>query len=376
MKDKKANQAYRWCLRYIEEHRFSNDTKLPSENTLKRMLGFSRETIRSAYDRLEMEGLVIRRKGSGTYIVKGEAISQQLNAALDETKSDLRICLILQGRATSPSDIMINGMKSIFSQYHADLHVYLTDNQFYNERMLLETVSFHNYQGFIVDGVKSSFISPNLDCYRELYRRNIPVIFYNNYYRDLPYPKVGIDNKRAAELLIHTLIHAGHRNIAGIFVYDNIQSIEKFHGMLSVLYRYRIKFTDDHIKWISSDDLSHRSNLRLIRYFLKRLPKATAIVCCNYRVCMAVMEVLEYEGLRIPDDFSVVCFDYTGDDYEKLGITCTVHRGYDLGVHIATQLMKMIENHSVSEQQYSYKMSPLLYTGNSVRSIPPSGPPA
>ena len=76
-------------------------------------------------------------------------------------------------------------------------------------------------------------------------------------------------------------------------------------------------------------------------------------------------------GQSIPEDYSVVCFDYTGDDYEELGVTCTVHRGYDLGVHIAQQLMKMIENRSVSQKEYSYQMSPLLYTGTSVSCLTP-----
>ncbi len=367
MRDKKSQQVYRWSLRYIEEHRFSNNTQMPSENTVRRMFGFSRETVRAAYDKLEEEGLIERRKGSGTYIRKDKAISHDLS----DPDVMWKIGLILQGRVTSPSDVMIQGMKSVFAANNADLHVYLTDNKFFNERRLLETVSFQGYSGFIVDGVKSGIISPNIDCYQNLYRRNIPVIFYNNYYRELPYPRVVVDNRRAAELLINELIRAGHKNIAGFFVYDNIQSIEKFHGMLSVLYRHRIDFTDDCVRWISSDEVMKKSGLRTIRRFLKELPKTTAVVCCNYRIYTLVREVLSDWGQSIPEDYSVVCFDYTGDDYEELGVTCTVHRGYDLGVHIAQQLMKMIENRSVSQKEYSYQMSPLLYTGTSVSCLTP-----
>ena len=79
MRDKKSQQVYRWSLRYIEEHRFSNNTQMPSENTVCRMFGFSRETVRAAYDKLEEEGLIERRKGSGTYIRKDKAISHVLS---------------------------------------------------------------------------------------------------------------------------------------------------------------------------------------------------------------------------------------------------------------------------------------------------------
>lgn len=365
MKNKKSEQVYRWSLRYIEERRFSNDTKMLSENAVKRLLGCSRETVRMAYDRLEAEGLIERRRGSGTYFKREKALTH--NLSVEEASG--KIGLILQGRLTSPSDVMIDGMKSIFEPKNIDLHVYLTDNQFFNERRLLETVSFQGYSGFIVDGVKSSFLSPNMDCYQALYRRNIPVIFYNNYYRDLPYPRVGVNNRRASELLLSEVVHAGHSKIAGIFVYDNIQSIEKFHGMLSVLYRHRIEFTDDCVKWLSSDEVLRKSTVKAIRHFLRELPRITAVVCCNYRIYTLVMEALAEMNRQVPRDCSVVCFDYIGDDYAKKGVTCTVHRGYDLGVHIAQQLTRMIEDQNIHEKQYSYQMSPLLYTGNSVRRL-------
>ena len=83
---------------------------------------------------------------------------------------------------------LIEGVRSVLTQEQVDLHVFLTDNKFCNERRCLETVVHQNFHGFIVDGVKSSILSPNLDCYKELYRRKIPVIFYNNFYRNLRCP--------------------------------------------------------------------------------------------------------------------------------------------------------------------------------------------
>ena len=74
-------------------------------------------------------------------------------------------------------------------------------------------------------GVKASIMSPNLDCYQELYRRRIPVVFYNNYYKNLRYPRVIVNDMECAESLVGRLIQAGHKRIAGIFVYDTYQKI-------------------------------------------------------------------------------------------------------------------------------------------------------
>jgi DNA-binding transcriptional regulator YhcF (GntR family)/8-oxo-dGTP pyrophosphatase MutT (NUDIX family) len=47
------------------------DAPLPTEDALVRELGVSRNTVRRAYARLEEEGLVVRRRGSGAYALQG-----------------------------------------------------------------------------------------------------------------------------------------------------------------------------------------------------------------------------------------------------------------------------------------------------------------
>jgi DNA-binding GntR family transcriptional regulator len=54
--------------RKLAENTWSAGDRLPSEPTLAAELGVSRVTIRAALSRLESEGLVNRRHGSGTYV--------------------------------------------------------------------------------------------------------------------------------------------------------------------------------------------------------------------------------------------------------------------------------------------------------------------
>ena len=58
MREKVGKQTfvYNWLRDYIDEKRFSGNTKIPSENTLTRVLNVSRATIRSAMKTLEKEG--------------------------------------------------------------------------------------------------------------------------------------------------------------------------------------------------------------------------------------------------------------------------------------------------------------------------------
>lgn len=360
--DRKSEMVYLWVRAYIEENKFSSNTKIPSENTLSRKLSVSRETVRRALERLTEEGLLIRVKGSGTYIDKEEALSWELGGSTGK----LKIGLILQGQDSNANSSLMEGIRSVLSPDRVDLRTFLTDNKFSNERHCLQTVINQGFQGFIVDGVKASLLNPNLDCYQKIYQKRIPVIFYNNYYKNLKCPRVVVNDLRCAQELIGLLIREGHRNIAGVFVSDNYQSIEKFQGMAAALRENGVAYQDDYIKWCVSNEAHDPSFARSIDRFLKRLPHYTAVVCCNYMIYRLVRQVLEKQGKRVPEDCSLVCFDYSSDDWETEGVTCSVHQGYRIGQEVASRLTQMIRNRDCDDLGYTCVLSPEIYVGRSV----------
>ena len=360
--DGKSEMVYLWVRAYIEENKFSGNTKLPSENTLSRKLSVSRETVRRALEQLAREGLLRRVKGSGTYINKEAALSWELGGS----GGKLKIGLILQGQDGNANSSLMEGIRSILPPDQVDLRTFLTDNKFANERHCLQTVINQGFQGFIVDGVKASLLNPNLDCYQKIYQKRIPVIFYNNYYRNLKYPRVVVNDLRCAEELIGLLIRHGHRNIAGIFVSDNYQSIEKFQGMAATLQKNGVEYQDDYTKWCVSNEAHDPSFARSIARFLKRLPQCTAVVCCNYMIYQMVRRVLEKQGKRVPEDCSLVCFDYSNEDWEAEGVTCSVHQGCRIGQEVASRLLRMIRNRDCDDIKYTYVLAPEIYLGRSV----------
>lgn len=82
-----------------------------------------------------------------------------------------------------------------------------------------------------------------------------------------------------------------------------------------------------------------------------------------------VRQVLEEQGRRVPEDCSLVCFDYSGNDWEAEGITCSVHQGRKVGQLVATRLMTMIERRDCDDKNYTYVMKPKIYIGTSIREL-------
>ena len=64
----KYEKLYNWGRTLITSGVIQNEDKFPSENILQKKFGYSRQTVRTALNQLEAEGLIKRVKGSGTYV--------------------------------------------------------------------------------------------------------------------------------------------------------------------------------------------------------------------------------------------------------------------------------------------------------------------
>ena len=83
-------RVYRVLSQALAERRFSAGEPMPSEPRLMRDYGVSRSTVRRALERLEAEGRIERRRGSGTFArsEKGEAAApRDLSSMLEGTAS-------------------------------------------------------------------------------------------------------------------------------------------------------------------------------------------------------------------------------------------------------------------------------------------------
>lgn len=89
-------RLYRVLSQSLAEGRFGDGKPLPSEPRLMREYGISRSTVRRALGRLEAEGRIERKRGSGTYAREGKG-----EAAAAPTD----LSPLLDGAATPPAAV-------------------------------------------------------------------------------------------------------------------------------------------------------------------------------------------------------------------------------------------------------------------------------
>lgn len=132
--------------------------------------------------------------------------------------------------------------------------------------------------------------------------------------------------------------------------------MEKFHGMIRTMRRSGLELKDEYIKWCVSDDAHDERFVKSIEQFLHGIPACTAIICCNYIIYCYVKKALMRNGKKVPEDYSLVCFDYSDENWVEEGITCSISQGYLTGVRLAENLMKMIDRKECSGARYSCVM--------------------
>ena len=78
-----SSQILSILIEQIRSGAYPSETPLPPENQLAASYKVSRATIRSAFDRLEAMGLIVRRQGIGTFVRTNSNISNLLNQFID-----------------------------------------------------------------------------------------------------------------------------------------------------------------------------------------------------------------------------------------------------------------------------------------------------
>ena len=82
-----------------------------------------------------------------------------------------------------------------------------------------------------------------------------------------------------------------------------------------------------------------------------------------------VLQALEKDKKRIPEDYSVVCFDYSGKDWEAEGITCSLANGYETGIKAGMQLYKMLSGVKNPNKIETLVIDAQIYDGSSVGAV-------
>lgn len=333
----KYQRVVDWIKERIENGELRDGDRLETEQEIGRMFGVSRQTVRRGLEVLEKEELLEKIQGSGSYV---RTWRQREGAPLLS-----RTVTIISSYVDSyifPR--LLQSMVRALEKADYSSRIMFTGNHLETERKLLNRILEENSQDpLIVEPVMSGLPNPNLDFYRKLRDKGIPILFFNSFYLELELPHVSMDDKAAGRMATEYLIGRGHTNIGGIFKSDDGQGRCRYQGYLDAMQEQGLLIAEKRIRWIDSVEQNRleQDGARL----MERLADCTACVCYNDQVAHALTEICAREGIRIPEDLSLVSIDNSElSRLNAVALTSVAHPMEAMGKRTAENLLRLIKN--------------------------------
>ena len=347
-----------WMRQNIYSNNFKYGEKLISENQLCEKFSISRQTARQAISTLEQEGLVTRRRGSGTYI-------NQVGATNKNASHNIGVITTYLDDHVFP--YIISGAEKVLSKKNYNMTLRLTRNKVHNERTQLLSLLESDIDGLIVEGTKTSLPNPNMDVYQRFYDLNIPVIFINAYYQAMPCNYIVNDDVLGARLATRHLIENGHSDIFGIFKHDDQQGNNRYKGFIDEMYDQGFTIDDRKILWYSTESQEEIFSSSQLPTLAEKLRKCTSVICYNDQIAMRLIQLFNHTDIDIPSDLSIVSFDNTSvAEISAVPLTSITHPSKEVGKLAAQSILTMIEN---PHHRVNYTFTPELIIRDSVHSL-------
>lgn len=224
-----------------------------------------------------------------------------------------------------------------------------------------------------VKGVILSSVDENADIVGEYGRKGMKFVLLDQKISKLECSGISFDNREGARIATQHLIARQHKSIAfATLPMNRWTRMEMYKGYQSALRAAGLTCSRKLVYERMPEDVPNYSNLDLeagcviAREFLRAGCPATAIVCINDMLAIGIIRTLIQNGVRVPEDVSVIGFD----DIPFAGIfmpaLTTVHcSAVEMGRLAALMLLDSFEN-EMQEAPVSMRLAPTLVVRDSV----------
>lgn len=279
--------------------------RLPSEQELCSRFAVSRQTVRHALSILEKEGLICKKKGSGSYITGLSAIPEE-NV----------IGILISDRQQYLYPSLLHAIDSPLTANGFSIQVFQTASRFEEERSILMHLLHTPLQGLLAESIKTALPNPNLSLYRKLLQNGTDIVFINHPYPELlDCPFLSADNFQGSQLLTHFLAEKGHKKIGTLFCIDTIEGKECYQGYTQACLDSGLFLCDRQNCWYQTADLEalrHSGNSRFMQELLENaFSDCSAIICQNDEISYSLIQEMGRKGISPKHDIEVVSFDHS-----------------------------------------------------------------
>lgn len=336
-------KAKQEILLFLTSNRYEAGSKIPTEQELGELLGYSRTTIRLALDSLNQEQVITKRQGSGSFL------RQLPNSSSNTTQTKGLIGMINFFNLFYIYPEIVQGVEETLAQLGYYLLVTNCNLDSQREAQAITDLVAQGVKGLLIEPSSSKELDQDHPLHQLLTNPRIPVVA-TNWGLDLPnLPSVSINDFKAGYQAGQYLIQKGHKKLAMVYKSDVESGQKRAQGFFQGAKDLGIDEADIVMLSYDREDeaLDLRQSARLTKHLLDTTntqTRPTAIFYFNDDTAIQGYQALAEAGLRVGEDLSVLGFDnYKTSGALQPPLTTFDHPKYALGKWAARLLVERIE---------------------------------
>ena len=350
-------QLHNQLRRLIVSGRWGSGERVPTEMQLARHLDISRTTVRIATQRLEVEGLIKRTAGRGTFVIY-QPQDQNANRTIGYLTCSFHNEIHTNILNSAQTELRSAGYQVIFSNSQ--------DRD--DEARILRQLLDDEVAGLLL-WANAEPTEETVSILAEFERRAIPVVFVDRPIEGIRADYVASDNFGGSYDLVCYLIQLGHRHIVQLMPnFDDLLPVnERRRGYVTALEeRGMLAYAPWKISPPGRHEFHETDIYSLVgsqsRQIIQQLecladaegPMPTAIVCINDILAIITINALRNMGYGVPADVSVVGFDdICMASYIGVPLTTASQDAHELGKVASQMLLERLGGGDIDPRSYS-----------------------
>lgn len=235
---------------------------------------------------------------------------------------------------------VINGIEEIAYDAGYTIIVCQSNESYEREVLYTRTLGSHRVAGLLVSLSQTTL---NLDHFKILQRREVPIVFFDRVSNKIKASKVVVDDYQGAFDVVEHLVKRGYQRIAHLAGPENL-SISKFRlkGYRDALKKGNLPFKKELVVYGGLDDTDGVVGFQKLLQ-LKHLPDA--IFAVNDPVATGAFVTIKEHGLKIPADIALTGFSNTNiSGLLEPPLTTVEQPSYEMGKSVVQMLLEQIDS--------------------------------
>lgn len=215
-----------------------------------------------------------------------------------------------------------------------------SNNDPQRERIYLDDMTYRKVDGIILStvGKKSQYI----EKYIKDKKITVPIITLGRSFKELNCDSIKVDNYKIGQLASEHLIDLGYEKIGLVIGDRSINSTQqRLKGCIDYLKDNEIEIKKE---WMFYGDYSIETGENAIKKFTEQQNYPNGIFCFNDEIALGAIKRLNKEGLKVPQDISVIGCDNTYiSKYTKPELTTIHHPIKEMAIAAVDRLIEKID---------------------------------